>query len=82
MDNTGTSEFADKYKNYSISMLKSMLNHLKQSNADIKEVRYVGKTLQLKLRRTFSSPNTVSDHDKQIKASCRNYVKQQFKQRT
>ena len=82
LDDTGTSEFAHKYKDYSTSMLKSTLNHLKQSNADVMEVRYVAKTLRLTLRRTSNSLNTVTNHDKLIKASFWSYVKQQVKQRT
>ena len=64
IENSHSSHFVRKYKDYSKAVLKSSLKALKSSKCDPNETRYVARTLHLQLRRDTSSPNSNIDHDK------------------
>ena len=76
IENSHSSHFVRKYKDYSKAMLKSSLKALKSSKGDPNEIRYVARTLRLQLRRDTSSTNSNIDHDKQIQRNFWSYVKQ------
>ena len=82
MENSHSSHFVDKYKDYSKSLLKSTLKVLKSSNGDLNEIKYVAKCLRVKLHKDAISYNSTVDHDKRIQKNFWGYVKQHFKQST
>ena len=49
LENTDSSHFVDKYKDCSIAMLKSTLKTLKRSKSDLTEIKYVARTIRLRL---------------------------------
>ena len=85
LENTDSSHFIDKYKDCSIAMLKSTLKTLKRSKSDITEIKYVARTIRLRLRSINTNTNssgTCIDHYKQIQKSFWRYVKQHMEQGT
>ena len=80
LDNSDSSNFVAKYTDYSNTMLKKTLKTLKKSKSDLLEIKYVARTLQLKLRKNTISNDPSIDHDKYNQKSYWSYVKQHFKQ--
>ena len=70
LENPNSSHFVDKYKDCSIAMLKSTLKTLKRSKSDLTEIKYVARTIRLRLRSINTNSSGMSmDHDKQIQKS-------------
>ena len=83
LENTDSSHFVGKYKDYSIAMPKSTLKTLKRSKSDVAEIKYVARTIRLRLRNNTTNSNEASiDHDKHIQKSFWRYVKEHIQQGT
>ena len=81
--NTDSSYFVSKYKDYSIAMLKSTLKTFKRSKSDVAEIKYVARTMRLRLRNnTMNSKEASIDHDKHIQKFFWRYVKENIQQGT
>ena len=68
-------ELRDKYKSFSNKELKAELKHLKSSNAPIKHIRYVSKSLRSKISKKSVDITVSSDNDLEISKSFWGYAK-------